>query len=71
MVDGGSEAEVEARAATGEKATRDRDGVDPLLGAHVLLNVTDRFQLRAEYERYFVDGDGIDVLSAGLQVRFR
>lgn len=63
------EADVEATATTGERASVRENDVDPLFGVHALLDLTDRVALRAEYERYYLNGDGVDFLSAGLQFR--
>jgi len=63
------QADVEARASTGERSSVDKDGVDPFFGLHGLFDLTETVQLRAEVERYFVDGEGVDLLSFGIQFR--
>lgn len=63
------EAEVEAAGALGGFDLIDEDGIDPVLGINVLIDLTDRIQLRAEYDRYFFDDESADVLMVGLQFR--
>lgn len=63
------EADVEAETSQGDKVSVDESGVDPFYGIFLLLDINDRAQLRAEYERYFLDGDDADFLSVGLQIR--
>lgn len=63
------EADVEARTSNGDKVSIDEDGIDPFYGVFLLLEINDRAALRAEYERYELEGDGADFLSVGLQIR--
>lgn len=46
------------------------DGSDIMFGAGVNWNLTDRFGLRAEWERFDIDGDDVDFLSIGAQLNF-
>lgn len=46
------------------------DGTDVMFGAGVRWNFTERFGLRAEWERFDIDGDDVDFLSVGLQFNF-
>ena len=45
------------------------DGTDIMFGAGVSWNITNRFGLRAEWERFDVDEDA-DLLSVGIQFNF-
>jgi OOP family OmpA-OmpF porin len=46
------------------------DGNDIMLGLGLMWNLTQQFALRAEWERFDVDGDDIDMISVGAQFRF-
>ena len=46
------------------------DGTDIMFGAGVNWNLTTRFGLRAEWERFDIDGDDVDFLSIGAQFNF-
>jgi OOP family OmpA-OmpF porin len=46
------------------------DGTDIMFGAGVNWNLTQKFGLRAEWERFDVDGDDVDFLSIGAQFNF-
>lgn len=62
-------ADVEAETNAGDKVSLDEEGFDPFYGIFLLLDINDRAQLRAEYERYVLDDDDADFLSIGLQIR--
>jgi len=64
------QADVEARTTSGDRVKIDEESFDPFFGVFTLLDVNDRSQLRFEYERYYLDGDGADFLSVGMQIRF-
>ena len=46
------------------------DGTDIMVGAGVNWNFTSRFGVRAEWERFDIDGDDVDFLSVGAQYNF-
>jgi OOP family OmpA-OmpF porin len=46
------------------------DGSDIMFGAGVNWNFAQRFGLRAEWERFDIDGDDVDFLSVGVQFNF-
>jgi len=46
------------------------DGNDIMFGAGVNWNLTTRFGLRAEWERFDIDGDDVDFISIGAQFNF-
>jgi OmpA-OmpF porin, OOP family len=46
------------------------DGTDIMFGGGVNWNLTTRFGLRAEWERFDIDGDNIDFISIGAQFNF-
>ncbi len=46
------------------------DGTDIMFGAGVGWNFTRSFGLRAEWERFDIDGDDVDFLSIGAQFNF-
>lgn len=46
------------------------DGTDLMFGAGVSWNLTEKLGLRAEWERFDIDGDDIDFLSIGAQFNF-
>jgi len=46
------------------------DGTDLMFGAGVSWNLTNHFGLRAEWERFDIDGDDVDFLSVGAQFNF-
>lgn len=46
------------------------DGTDLMFGAGVNWNFTPKFGLRAEWERFDIDGDDVDFLSIGAQFNF-
>jgi OOP family OmpA-OmpF porin len=54
----------------GGAAGSDDDGTDIMFGAGVGWNFTPKFGLRAEWERFDIDGDDVDFLSVGLQFNF-
>jgi hypothetical protein len=61
--------ELEVSDASGNRAEIDDDGFDPFAGAHVLFDLSRLFQLRFEYQAYFIDDDYASLVTAGLQVR--
>ena len=46
----------------------DLDGFDPFIGINVFADVTERVQIKLEAERWYLDGDHVDFISAGVQV---
>lgn len=54
----------------GAASGTDEDGTDIMFGAGVNWNLTQKFGLRAEWERFDVDGDDVDFLSIGAQFNF-
>jgi len=56
-------------SATGFGSVSD-DGHDIMFGAGVSWNLTSKFGLRAEWERFDIDGDDLDFLSVGVQFNF-
>lgn len=54
----------------GAASGTDDDGTDIMFGAGVGWNFTPKFGLRAEWERFDIDGDDVDFLSVGLQFNF-
>lgn len=63
------DAEVDVDGPGGASVDVDEDGIDPLAGVGVWVRVTERIEVRAEFEKYWVDGDDIDFFSAGLQIQ--
>ncbi|MGQ0577728.1 MAG: outer membrane beta-barrel protein [Betaproteobacteria bacterium] len=51
-------------------ATASDDGTDIMFGAGALWNLSQQFGLRAEWERFDIDGDDVDFLSIGVQLSF-
>jgi hypothetical protein len=62
-------AEIEAMAATGERASATEHGLYPLLGIDALYRVLDRLDARAGLEHYWIEDEGAIVLWVGLQGR--
>lgn len=62
------EGEVDAAAGSGETAEVDRDGVDPTVGIAATIGLTDRWDLRAGWDRYWLDDDAADAFWLGVQV---
>jgi len=62
-------AEIEAIAATGEKATGTETGLDPLLGIDALFRLVRRLDARVGLERYWLEDEGATVVWIGLQGR--
>ncbi len=56
-------------SATGSPDFSD-DGNDILFGIGGSFDLTSQFGLRAEWERYDLDGDDVDMLSVGVQFMF-
>ena len=46
------------------------DGVNPFFGLTAMRSLSERVGARVEYERYYLDSDPTDLLSAGLFVKF-
>ena len=61
--------DVESKSAQTGDIDVDEEGVDPLIGLVVLFELTRWLELRVEYERYYLDDEDADFLSAGMQVR--
>lgn len=59
--------EVEARAASGEKATDSDTGVDLVLGAVGLFDIGEEWAIRAEAEHYWIDDEGVTLFAIGAQ----
>ena len=64
------EADVDVDLGGGNRVRRRPTGFDFVLGAGLQYRLFDRLNLRVEYERYFLDDDGVDMVSAGLQFTF-
>jgi len=62
-------AEVETKAASGEKMDPDADEFDPYFGVNAIWDFTERFSIRGDFERYYLDDFEADVITAGLQFR--
>jgi len=62
---------IDARGPGGSSYGVSRSGTDLFYGLAVLYRLSDRLQLRAEYEQFGVDGDEVGFASLGLQVRLR
>ncbi len=54
----------------GVAASVSDDGTDIMFGAGVSWSLTNNFGLRAEWERFDIDGDDVDFLSIGAQFNF-
>jgi len=63
------DAEAEANIS-GNRARASDDGSDPFYGFGARLFLGDQFALRAEWERYDLDGDEVTLMSAGAEFRF-
>lgn len=63
------ESDIDASAPAGASFDVERDGLDPLFGLSVLVRLTERLRLRAEYERFYVDRDDVGFASLGLELR--
>ena len=57
-------------AAGGGGYTDNDDGTDLFYGAGVSYNVNESIAIRAEFERYDIDSEDVDFLSAGISVKF-
>ncbi|HED64583.1 MAG TPA: hypothetical protein ENJ09_03405 [Planctomycetes bacterium] len=60
-------ADIDAQAGTGEVSRSDRSGIDPTIGVAATLGLTDRLDLRAAWDRYYLDGDSADAFWLGVQ----
>ncbi len=61
------DAEVESKAASIGDIDIDERRVDPLLGFVFLVELARWLEVRLEYEKYYLDDQDADVVSAGLQ----
>ena len=61
------EADVDIRAASGERIEIDEDGIDLLFGVGAIWNVAEDLSFRAEYERYIIDHENADFFTLGIQ----
>jgi OOP family OmpA-OmpF porin len=57
-------------SASGPGGSADDDGTDIMFGFGGAWNFTEQLALRAEWERFDLDGDNVDLLSLGLQFNF-
>jgi OOP family OmpA-OmpF porin len=62
-------AKVKVKAGTGEKMDPEDDKIDGFFGVNAIWDFTERFSIRADYERYYLDDFEADVFTAGLQYR--
>jgi OOP family OmpA-OmpF porin len=62
-------ADLDVKAASGERIGIDEDGFDPLVGAVLHVRLTSELSLRAEWERFFLPENDVDLFSLGLQYR--
>ncbi|MEW6073501.1 MAG: outer membrane beta-barrel protein [Planctomycetota bacterium] len=66
------QADVDVDAATGESLEVDEQGVHPLVGIVGLIDITDRWSARLEWEHYLLGSDNdVDFLAIGLQLTVR
>ncbi len=63
------DADVEAKAATGQKTEIDETGLDPLVGLDVVFRLTERLDLRGAYDHYWLEDNGAHALWFGVQGR--
>lgn len=64
------EADVEVDLSGGNVVRRRPTGFDFVGGVGMTYRLVDRLGARVEYERYFHDDDGVDLLSVGLSYTF-
>ncbi|MEM7311256.1 MAG: hypothetical protein AAF682_31610 [Planctomycetota bacterium] len=64
------DAEVNIRIADGPAASFERDGLDPILGLGLGMDLGRGVSLRADYAKYFVDDEDLDLLSVALELAF-
>jgi OOP family OmpA-OmpF porin len=57
-------------SASGPGGSLSDDGIDIMFGVGLAWNMAPRLDLRAEWERFDVDGDDVDMLSVGVQYSF-
>jgi len=62
------QADVLATAGTGERDRFSPDSIDPTIGIALTIGVADRVDLRAAWDRYYLDGDAADALWLGIQI---
>jgi Calx-beta domain/OmpA-like transmembrane domain/Beta-propeller repeat len=62
--------EVKANAGSFGSVSKDENGVDLTLGLGTSFKITDRIQIRTEWERYFLKRDDIDLISIGMSFHF-
>jgi Outer membrane protein beta-barrel domain len=65
------DSKIDASGPGGSSYAVSRSGTDLFYGVAVLYRLSDRVQLRAEYEQFGVGGDEVGFASLGLQVRLR
>lgn len=61
---------VVSEGGTAIKASDDDDGSDPVYGIGVQYDFTDILKGRAEWERYDIGGDDVDLTSLGIAYQF-
>lgn len=66
------DADIDARFEVGGQPISfdSKQGVDPVFGAGVKFHINKKTALRVEWERYEVDRDSVQLLSAGVEYRF-
>lgn len=66
------DADIDARFEVGGQPISfdSKQGVDPVFGAGVKYHINKKMALRVEWERYEIDRDSVQLLSAGVEYRF-
>ncbi|RLJ16827.1 hypothetical protein DJ031_15245 [bacterium endosymbiont of Escarpia laminata] len=66
------DADIDARFEVGGQPISfdSKQGVDPVFGAGVKFHINKKTALRVEWERYEIDRDSVQLLSAGVEYRF-
>ncbi len=62
--------EVKANAGSFGSVSKDENGIDLTVGLGAGFKITDRIQIRAEWERYFLKRDDADLISLGVSFHF-
>ena len=57
-------------SASGPGGSLSDDGTDIMFGLGLNWNLAKQLDLRAEWERFDIDGDGVNMFSAGVSFRF-